>query len=257
MTLLWAADYSQANSNAADFQDADYNRQTPAGDGAASGLPWPVPISAAPDGVRSLQITLPTGGRRNEALPDHREMVAGDDMWFGLSFYLPTGFDTSARSGSDYQLVEQMRQASNAGSPVLAIEVRKGNLLLTGAYNATNQGSLYAYELVLVAGLAVGVRHYVSYRLGPFSTTPGASTADAFYNGEQVLSGYTVPPATLIGGSTYRKQGWYRDPANTYAGTIWHSDARTGSTFADVDSTPGEQAVPVSPAVARQGMFFY
>lgn len=236
--ISWAGVFTAVSSTAAGFQDADYNRDD--GTGNYGSIPWPVPITAAPDGIRSLAVMLPSGGKRDEVLPGHRDLVAGDNVWFGSSFYLPVGFDTAARAGGDYQVIEQIRQYSDDGSPVAALEVRKGSLLLTGGYNAINNtsGSTYAYEQVLIPAVATGVRYYVAYRIGPFSTIAGASTIDVYVNGQAVLLGFTIPPPTLIGGSTSHKQGWYRDPGNTYAGTLYIADSKVGPTRASVESTP-------------------
>lgn len=263
MTLMWAADLTQADVVAAGFVDANYNRQTPAGDGDASGLPWPMLVAAAPDGVRSTECTLPSGGHRDEIVPNVAEFTGGENYYFTQQFYLPTGFDTTANAGSQFQVIEQMRQDDPTGSPCMAIEVRNGGLLLTGAYGVTgaSPANEWQYSQTLVTTITTGVRHTIIYRLGPFSTSPGGSTVDFWVDGTQVLSGFTIPPPTIFtdatdGSGTARKTGWYRDAANTYAGTIWQSGHAQGTTFADV---AGTTAVTWPPSTLRnqQSAAFY
>lgn len=234
----WSAklDGTVTTNVAAGYQDLSYNRQTAAGDDTASGIAWPISLVSAPGGRQGQAIpyALPTASKRYEGQPNHQDFGDGDNFYFGQAFYLGTGFPTA---GGSYQVIEQMRQVDTTGSPAMALEIRSGQIRLSGQYGilGASPASQYQYDLLVLDAVQVGVWYYVVYRMS-FSTAAHTSTIDMWVNGTQRISSYTIPGPTVIGGRTYRKQGLYHDPT-LGAATVYQAGQAFGTSYAAVDPT--------------------
>ena len=230
----WKMDYTQANVVAAGCVDDSFQRENAAGVFNDNSVPWPATIVTAPAGMggRAAIFTIPNNYMRYEMVPNI-EFGAGETHYFGDAFYLAAGgLSTTA---TNWQVIQQIRQSSAQGSPPVAIEVLGGNLMLTGGYGIDGgTPTRLAYQRTLLTGVQTQVRYNVVYRINNFSTAENTSSIDVWVNGTQVLTGYVIPPPTLVGGTSYWKLGVYHDPANP-GGTIYHAGTAVGDTFAAVD----------------------
>lgn len=253
--VVWAAVETAADVVTADYQNADYNRQSAAGNGASSGLTWPVPIVPAPwgrSGARAALVRLPDNSRRNEIMPDVDEWGDGEMWWEGFSFALGADVDLNA---TGYQVIWQSRPDDDRGSPPCAIEVFKGAIKVTGGYNrptaayptAPTSGGTYSYETTILANPQKQRWYNVVLCYGVWSAVNSGCFAVNIdgawvHNANPVLPGTNYP---WNGSKTYAKCGLYHDAANRGA-TIYISDHRIGTGFAAVD--------PSRPIISYGGM---
>lgn len=238
--LTFTLDMTQANAVAAGAQDTPWNRETATSGGGDTSVPWPPVIQAAPTamgGGRAVKFTVPAAYKRYEMVPNAaREMQAGDTLYFGGAVYLDT--DGISVNATNFQVVWQWRQDDNTGSPSAAIEIIGGAIKLTGGYGIdTVNPARLQYSQTLLTGAVTGHRYNIVARITNFATTESTSKIDIWIDGVQRLTNFTIPPATIIGGGNYWKQGVYHDPANP-GGTVWHAAVKIGGSYAAVDPTP-------------------
>lgn len=237
----WRLDTTANDVVAGGCEDDPFQRQNGAGTTNDNTVPWPAVITDGPAAMgRAIQLTIPNNYRRYECHPPDAMDITGGTLFFGDAFYLePGGLSVNA---TGYQVVNQWRQSDSTGSPVAAIEVINGNIMLTGGWGIDpNNQTRLQYTQTLLASPQTGHRYNLVVKISNFSTVEGASTIDVWIDGAQVLTNFTIPPATIIGGSTRWKFGIYHDATNP-GGTIWHTAAAVDDTFAAVDPTPASVA---------------
>lgn len=227
----------------AGWLDEPSQRETASGQFSDTTVPWPITLVPAPGGRPGLAVpvSVPANYQRYEQEPHHQDFGDGDGPWFfSQAFYLGPNYPLNYINPSDtyaYQVIEQMRQDSTVGSPVVAFEARNGGLQLSGGNNVnTNSPSAWSYGQTLAA-LATQTWYALVYAMN-FSATAGASTLNVWLNGTQVLANFTIPPPTVIAGTgngrTLRKMGIYHK-SDSPAATLWQAGAAFGPTSASVD----------------------
>lgn len=239
----WSANFDTANDIvAAGFHDYDYNRQTAAGNGGNSGLPWPIPLEAAPGGrdEKAVPFYLPANSKRDEAVPDvgGTFYASNDSYYFGQAFYLDAGFP----AGTNYQVISQFRQANDQSSPGIAFEILGDELRLTGGYGIYGDGATYQYSETLKTGLNTEAWYSLIFKVEGFSYGDHHTKVTVWLDGTKLLTDYQVAAPTVVptaddaDGATYWKVGLYHDPANA-AGTIYQAGHAFGDTYAAVDTS--------------------
>jgi hypothetical protein len=249
----WTADLNQPDAVTAGYQNMNWNIEP-------SGIvTFPPPVVPAPYGRagRAVQTRLPDAGKRNELQPDGINYQDGDSLWEGFAFCLGPETDRQATAGSGYQVIWQLRPNNDTGSPPAALEVRNGNLLLTGGYNrpdptgVTAQGGTYSYSQTLLTGIATQTWYHVILFVGLWSVY-NSGRIDVWVNDASVLSNFIPPPGTNYpqpAGQTptgsYLKCGIYHDIANRGM-TNYIADHKVGSSYNAVN--------PAQPTVKYGGL---
>lgn len=234
----WTADLTKTDAVAAGYQNMNWNIEP-------SGIvPFPPPVVPAPYGRagNAVQLRLPDAGKRNELQPNGVDYQDGDSFWEGLAFCLGPETDLQATAGSGYQVIWQLRPENDTGSPPASLEVRNGNLLLTGGYNrpdptgVTGQGGTYSYSQTLLTGLQKQTWYHVILFVGVWSAY-NSGRIDVWVNGASVLSNFVPPPGTNYpqpSGQTptgsYLKCGIYHDIANRGM-TNYIADHKVGTSY--------------------------
>jgi hypothetical protein len=241
--LEWKEDSSQADVVAAGYENDSYNRETAAGSDGASGLAWPILLTAAPGGRagRAVPFVVPAGAHRYEIVAATNYAMPGDTWFYGLASYLGAGFPTG---GATFQVITQLRQSSDTGSPVACLEVRNGQIRLSGGYqvDGASPASQYQYDLLVLDNVQLTTWYNIVFRVSNFSEAVGQSTIDVWINGVQCITSFTIPCATVYPDTTGDvgtawKHGIYHD-TSLGATTIYHTAAAQGTTYAAVDPTP-------------------
>ncbi len=166
-------------------------------------------------------------GSRNELQPRFRNLVSGDDLYFGFSTYLAPGFPTSG----GWQLITQFEQNFDR-SPPLSLNVENGQFSIQGGY-----------------GHPSGPRHFLK-PVGPattgqwldwvlhvkFSPDPSVGFVEVWRDGELVLPRFAPASGTIYAGpgdqaGSTLKIGYYRHSANATPGTIYFDNWRIGTTL--------------------------
>jgi hypothetical protein len=222
---------------AAGYADNSSQRQNGAGQFNDTSTPWPLPVTAAPGGRpgRAVKVAVPANYRRVEmtfTAPHPSYFAAGDGpWWFGNAVYL----EQWSIADPAFQTIEQIKQASTDGSPPIAFEVSDGALIVGGGWGIdTANPARLQWRQRLLEGVQLGQWIAYAYRLDRFSAAEGGTRLTVVVNGVELLTDFVVPPPTIIGGDSYRKQGLYHS-ASLPAATIWHAGAALGSTYESVD----------------------
>lgn len=257
----WKGDYTAATVVAGGWKDDPWQRQNAAGTMNDPSVPWPPATSPASGGRpgREVALSIPSGYRRYEIVPGHRAFEDGESAWFGLAVRLPAGYPIATTS---WLIFEQLHQANGDGSPPISFEADKGGFRLTGGYRTdpatwSTNPARDSYDVELLAGVETDRWYAVVYRVENFSRTPGTSKLSVWIDGVVVLSGWTIPPPTIVpatdGSSTgtYRKHGIYASSAVATALTVETAGAATGTSYAEVD--PKLTNVALAAAVAVSG----
>lgn len=253
-TISWTADLAAGTLAGMGF--SLWQRQTDAGVFTNSSTTAPPVVTefggrAGP----AFQITISDTERRNEVVPNHRDLTTGDSVYFAQAFYLAAGFPLDPTSGFDgYQIIDQIHQAWGNYSPPISFEALEGQLRLTGGYGLSRapqiggteatDPTIYQHEQSL-APLAVGRWNTLVYYVENFSQTPGASKLTVWLNGVAVLTNWTIPPPTMVQGDasgpeSYRKVGIYHSDALPGL-TLYQAAHAAGPTYASVDPGPVPQ----------------
>lgn len=253
--ISWAADLTQVDLDLMGYQN--WQIQDDAGVFTNESVDTP-PVVSAP-GTRpgdALEFTVSASQRRNEVVPDHRDLTTGDSVYFSQSFYLAAGFPTDRVPGSGYdgfQIIDQIHQAWGSYSPPVAFEIVNDSLILSGGSglsrapqlggNESTDASIYAYYMNLGVLITTEQWYDLVYYIENFSEVPGESTITVWLNGVEILSNHTLVPPTLVQGDaagieSYRKHGIYH--STTFdAATIYQAGMKAGASYAEVDPDDG------------------
>jgi hypothetical protein len=164
-------------------------------------------------------------GSRDEMQPRFRELVTGDDLWFGFSSYLAPGFPTDAY----WQVITQFKQNFD-GSPPLELNVERGQYKLEGGQGHPDGPKEFIKDL---APATTG--RWVDWVLHvKFSADPDEGYVEVWKDGQQVLDrfspeGGTLYPAPDGNDASYVKTGYYRDPEIDRPGTVYFDNWRIGT----------------------------
>lgn len=246
--VTWAADYTQPDAVAAGYADDDWNRQSNAGDGDASGLVWPPPTAPAPFGRAgdSLPIRVPDGTKRYEVVPSGGTFTEGQTTWVGFAFSVDGDTDLDA---TGYQVIWQNRPDDDTGSPPQALELIDGGLYLTGGWGrpGANPADQYQQPSVFVGNVTPRTWHSVVAYL-EFSSSPNSGRFDLWFDDVRVITDLVPAPGTnYSSGGTSLKNGIYHDPANRGA-SLWIADHKIGTGYQSVK--PSRDAVAFDVLVA-------
>jgi hypothetical protein len=169
-------------------------------------------------------------GSRDEIQPRFRNLVPGDDLWFGFSSYLAPGFPTDAY----WQVITQFKQNFD-GSPPLELNVEQGQYKLEGGQGHPGGSKEFSKDL---APAATG--RWVDWVLHVrFSADPDEGYVEVWKDGQQVLDRFSPEGGTLYPGpdgndASYVKTGYYRDPEIDRPGTVYFDNWRIGTSRAAV-----------------------
>ncbi|NKI42169.1 heparin lyase I family protein [Streptomyces physcomitrii] len=156
----------------------------------------------------SGRFRLEGGQQRNESQPDAAQQITeGQTLVVRFTDFLEEGFPVDT---DDWQVVLQFKN-EGTGSPPCEIKIGGGQYLLDG-----DSGGWHHEIGPAVTGQPVDIAVRIT-----FSEDPAKSAIDAWYNGEQTLSGvFPEGAGTLYPGlSSYLKTGLYRSPGIQEAGT--------------------------------------
>lgn len=164
-------------------------------------------------------------GSRSEMQPRFRNLVPGDDLWFGFSSYLAPGFPTDAY----WQVITQFKQNFD-GSPPLELNVEEGQYKLEGGQGHPD-GSKVFIEPLAEATTGVWVDWVLHVK---FSADPAVGFVEVWKDGQQVLGRYSPKGGTLYPNpdgddASYVKTGYYRDAEIDRPGTIYFDSWRIGT----------------------------
>jgi hypothetical protein len=179
---------------------------------------------------------MPSGGNRTEVEPTTPRFREGDDLWFGYSVYLPSGFPTDVVS---WQLITQWKN-DGTGSPPLEITVGKGNIWLSGGYGHPTGPKNFATP---ISTADTGRRIDLVFHI-VFSRDPARGSVNVWRDGTQRITNFHPTGGTLYPDSakavptgsltSFWKMGLYRDPAITQPATLVIERARVGTGYGAV-----------------------
>lgn len=199
VNVTWSTDFSDGWAG---WLDTPWNDE-PQGD-----VDRPTVVDSPAGQGSAGRFHLEGGQKRNESQPDAAQSIdEGQTLVVGFTDVLADGFPVDT---DDWQVVLQFKNDGD-GSPPCEIKVGHGQYYLDG-----NGGSWQQDIGPAVTGPPVDIAVRIL-----FSSDPGTAVMDAWYNGEQTVSGaHPVDAGTLYPGlSSYLKTGIYRDPAIGEAGT--------------------------------------
>jgi hypothetical protein len=168
-------------------------------------------------------------GSRNEIEPKFREMVPGDDLWFGFSTYLADGFPTYY---SEFQTITQFKQNFD-GSPPLELSVEEGEFRVEGGYGHPDGPQVFSIPV----GQAEPGRWNDWLMHVVFSPDPAVGYVEVWRDGELVLPRFAPATGTMYtnpaDGSARSsvKAGYYRDRVIDSVGRIAFDDWRIGTSM--------------------------
>jgi polysaccharide lyase-like protein len=233
--LLWSGDLETGDLS--QFQDTPQN--------VVGGEQPQVVQSPVRHGAHAVELTIrgTSGsadgiccGSRSEIQPRFRDLVPGDDLWFGFSSYLAPGFPTDAY----WQVITQFKQNFD-GSPPLELNVEEGQYKLEGGQGHPDGNKVFVQPL---AEATTGV--WVDWVLHvKFSADPAVGFVEVWKDGRQVLDRYSPQGGTLYPGpdgndASYVKTGYYRDAEIDRPGSIYFDDWRIGTSRFAVTTGPDE-----------------
>lgn len=215
--VLWSSTFDDFD----DFRDGDSGiRQIDPPDTTAEIVEDPA------DPANSVGVFTINSGERAEFMPDFRDLVEGDDLWFGLSTRLDGGYPTDEA----WQVVAQWKNDGN-GSPPLSLVAEDGEYKLHGGFGHPAGDRSFTESL---GGSGVDTWDRWVFHV-EFNSDPSAGSIDAWRNGEQVLAGFQPPGGTLYPGlDSYLKVGYYRNSDISAPGSVFYDDYRVGTSMAAV-----------------------
>ncbi|AJE80471.1 hypothetical protein SLNWT_0095 [Streptomyces albus] len=207
--VQWSTDFSNGWEG---WLDTPWNDQ-PQGE-----VPRPTVVDSPTAQGKAGRFHLEGGQQRNESQPDAAQNIGeGDTLIFQFTDYLEDGFpvDTDA-----WQVVMQFKN-DGEGSPPCEIKVGNGVYALDG-----NSGGWHVDIGPAETGKPIDITVQIT-----FSADPGKAVIDAWYAGEQTITGYHPDGAgTLYEGlSSYLKTGIYRDTSIGEAGTRFLTELVIGT----------------------------
>ncbi|TWF78972.1 polysaccharide lyase-like protein [Pseudonocardia hierapolitana] len=175
-------------------------------------------------------------GSRNEIEPKFRDMVEGEDLWFGFSTYLDANFPTYY---ADFQTIMQFKQNFD-GSPPLEMTVEEGEFRIEGGYGHPDGPRLFLEPV----GHADKDR-WIDWILHvKFSPDPTVGYVEVWRDGQLVLPRFAPPGGTLYvnpdDGSARSsvKTGYYRYRSIDSVGRIVFDEWRIGTSVDVVRPSP-------------------
>ncbi|WP_263172319.1 polysaccharide lyase [Streptomyces sp. SCSIO ZS0520] len=224
--LLWAADFSAADSNAAGFGNVQRQYE----DGDIENSRDPVPVVDAPYGMgRAGELHLVEGQMRLEAAPQEgSDLADGTRQFFRFDFAL--GPDYPLDQDNSFCLLNQIHHAGNDGSPPLEFDVYSNQLAIRGGWNSPS-GRTYEEHICEVVKEQ---RYSVVYGL-TLGSGESDSVIDVWVDGEQLLADYHPACGLTYGqGPAYWKgMTMYCDPSLSPL-TVYENNIATGTTYASV-----------------------
>jgi hypothetical protein len=178
-------------------------------------------IVANPDapGRQAWQFSLPGGGIRSEVLPQGpgTEPVDGEEQYVRYTARLSDDFPTNTDS---WQVILQWHHTSASGSPPLALQVTRGQLVMVS--DGVDMQSIGAVR----PGDKIDLTMHIK-----FSQTPGAGAVTVWRNGQPTgVTNWTPARGTMSTAAAYLKMGLYRDPGIGQPGSVLVSDLKIGRT---------------------------
>ena len=237
-TPLWAANFA----NAVDSTTAGFGRvqvQYYSGSvGPVQNNGPPIPVITHPKLGKALRIHLngsdpnttpPTPAQmRWEAAPGAaRDCKEGDNYYFRVDFVL--GPDYPINQPKSFNLINQIHQGADTGSPPIEFDVYNGRLAAHGE-NA-NLGTTYTKDL---GALQLDTKYKLVYHV-KFSTVPSQSLLEVWLNDQQVLTNFVPPTATLNGGNSYWKGATAYCHQSVPPLTVYQNAHRVGTTLSSVN----------------------
>ncbi|GAA4772487.1 hypothetical protein GCM10023200_01020 [Actinomycetospora chlora] len=176
-------------------------------------------IVANPDdpGRQAWQFTLGPGGKRSEVLPQGRGTTPqdGEEQYVRYTARLSDDFPTDVGS---WQLLLQWHHAAPDGSPPLALQVVRGQLMMV--VNGDEMRSIGAVSPGDTIDLTMHVK---------FSQTPGEGAVTVWRSGQPTgVTNWTPRQGTMSTEAAYLKMGMYRDPNIRQGGSVLVTDLKIG-----------------------------
>lgn len=231
MTLLWAADFTaEHDSNQADFG----NVQRQIGGSPIVRSTTPIPGYTHPTLGYCLKLHLAANEQRLEAAPKNASNLGeGDERYFRVDFVL--GMDFPIEHTDTFCLINQIHQGESSGSPPIEFDVHDSALWVAGSVGST---MTYNHRLVDVRRDA---RYSLVYRV-KFSATAANCLLECWLDGTNVLPGLVPPSPNLMGGNSYWKGATMYCRPSIPPLTVYETNHRVGTTYADVALLADAQA---------------
>jgi hypothetical protein len=223
MTTLWKADFENGLSP---FENTSWNDLPAAPDDVTDPIaPVPVPNPV----VNHVgQYFIPAGGQRCENVPNVREFVERDDLWFTWRTLLGPDFLLNT---SEWQVLCQWKN-DGIGSPPVELTVSNGQYRLDGGWGwpgNTNDTSRQRLSGINLGPAKTGVWERWQFHI-KFSSDPAQALVEAYRNGNTVAlwrpKGGTLYPNL----NSYLKIGYYRSSKINQGSTVYHDDWRVDDT---------------------------
>ncbi len=188
------------------------------GDGLVEGGGRPrfVDNPAVP-GRRALAFALPGGGKRSEVLPEGpgTKPRDGDVQFVRYSAILGEDFPTTTPT---WQLILQWHHDSPSGSPPLALQVTRGQLVMV------SEGE----DMRAIGPISPGQPIDLTMRI-VFSRNPAQSSVTVWRDGRSSgVTDWSPRAGTMSTERAYLKMGMYRDPNIRQAGSMVVTDLKIG-----------------------------
>lgn len=229
---VWAANFTTAtNSTEAGFRRIQYQYANGGvqnyDPGKTPGPDMSIPVVTHPLLGRTLRIHLNLGQMRLEAFPGGpNSYKEGDDYYFRVDFVLDPDYPLS--QPDSFNLINQVHQASDSGSPPVEFDVYSGHIK---AHGEGPGGASYTKDL---GPIQVNTKYKLVYRV-KFSSTAASSLLQVWLNGKEVLPVFQLPVPTLVGGNSYWKGATAYCRATLSPLTVYQNAHRYGKTFASVN----------------------
>lgn len=228
MTLLWNGDFEPGDFS--QWQDNPWDHYDPQVTEIVTAPTHPVRLGTYAF-MAQINGISENGQQRAELVPEWRNIVSGDNLWFGFSVYLRSDFPTTAK----WQSITQWKN-TELGTPPLELDVEDGYFYLSGGYGHPSGDRSMPYQQL--GGLAT-TGQWVDWLIHVvFSSDPSVGTISIWRDRVQVLTNYKPPGGTLYPNQeSYLKTGIYRDPALSYSPspTLYMDQWKIGTTRADVE----------------------
>jgi hypothetical protein len=177
-------------------------------------------------GRSAWRFSLGAGGKRSEVLPQGRgtEPTDGDVQWVRYSAVLDDAFPTTT---DEWQLILQWHHDSPTGSPPLALQVTKGQLMMV------SEGT----DMKAIGPVSPGQRVDLVMRVA-FDQDPTRGTVTVWRDGKATgVTGWHPPDGTMSTRSAYLKMGLYRSTAITQPGSVTVTDLKIGPSARSIGGT--------------------
>ena len=188
---------------------------------------------------------ISASGNRNELVhgaSSNDQYHEGDDIFVGWSTLFPNDFGQS----DSWQVFTQFHHTGCCGSPPLEFDVTKEQLQFV-----LQKEGVFDETVLWSAPLVRGKWHDFVVHV-KWSTDATIGFVELWYEGAQVLA--KTPARTLFSdGAAYLKQGYYRDAAIAWVGTLYHDGTVQGASLGDVSPTSDDAGAPTGDASVEGG----